>query len=186
MSRASSIWTPDGEVSIKPSGMKKPDMGELIGMVESMMAKREQEKKPVIESRYIVPTEKIDLAITFWKPRYFDYMVDGRHLNGIEAFDLGNEKKNPKPNKVPFIAMCNLMALEALKIMGDESPTEEHADLLALGSGKERVVAAFWKEMFAPTMFQAEWAWSAALAVMAGSPVAMSELLDNYIEQLPD
>ena len=77
------------------------------------------------------------------------------------------------------------MALEAITMMGNNIPTSAHATLLAYATEREKEVAGFWKDNFAPTEFQVEWAWAAALAVMAGDPSATAELLDNYRDQLP-
>jgi hypothetical protein len=81
--------------------------------------------------------------------------------------------------------MSNLMALEAIKIMGEQMPTAEKAALLAFASDREKEIAVFWKDMFAPTEFQAQWAWQAVLAVLVGNPAAQNEILVNYKEQLP-
>jgi hypothetical protein len=139
-----------------------------------------------ISQRVRLEGRKIDEAVSFWKPIYLSYTVEGRLLNGIEAYDLGDDKlQNGKADKAPYIAMCNLMALEAIRMMGDNWPTIEDAEQLSAGTDKERDVADFWKKTFSPTMFQVKWAWAAAMAVLAGNPGAIRELLYQYKDQLP-
>jgi hypothetical protein len=179
------VWTPEGEVAVSSSGVSNPSVHELGAIFEQFAKERSKDREPVVATRIHIPDDKVDLAITFWKPKYFDYLVDGRHLNGIEAYDLGDPKKTERPNQVPYIAMCNLMALEAVRKMGDQSPTTEDADLLIFGTEREREIADFWKQTFAPTLFQSQWAWKGALAIMAGSKIAFSEFLENYRDQLP-
>lgn len=172
---------PDGEKkNIDPVAMER-----LYEMVQQRM--RTDEGHAVLEKRVSVHTRKVDAALSFWKPIYFGHSVEGRLLNGIEAYELGDPKKTmgTKCDKAPYIAMCNLMALEAIKMMGDQMPTAEKGILLAYASDREKDIARFWKDMFAPTEFQAEWAWKAVLAVLAGNPAAAHELLENYRLQLP-
>ena len=139
-----------------------------------------------ISQRVGVPMDRVDGAISFWKALYFAETVQGRLLSGIEAYELGDEKiHHSRANKTPYIAMCNLMALEAIKMMGDAWPTMETAENLMFGSEREQDIADFWKQTFAPTSFQANWAWAAVMAVLAGEPSSTSELLYQYREQLP-
>ena len=160
-------------------------MAEVFAAV--IQAKASQEGKAAIAQKVEVSRRKVESAISFWKPIYFNRTIDGRLLNGIEAYELGDPAKTPgtKCDKAPYIAMCNLMALEAIIMMGENMPTSAHATLLAYATEREKEIAGFWKKTFAPTEFQVEWAWSAALSVMAGEPHATAELLDNYREQLP-
>ena len=137
-----------------------------------------------IAQRVAVPMDRVEQAITFWKPLYVNVKSEGRLLNGIEAFELGKDDR-VHPEKTPYIAMCNLMALEALKIMGDAWPTVESPESLMHGGEREKLVADYWKKTFAPTIHQASWAWSAVMAVMAGNPPATSEILYKFREQLP-
>jgi hypothetical protein len=172
---------PDGE----KKGIDPVAMERLYEMVQQRM--RSDEGHAVIEKRVSIHTRKVDSAISFWKPIYFNHSREGRLLNGIEAYELGDEKRTPGSacDKAPYIAMCNLMALEAIKMMGDQMPTAEKGILLAYASEREKEISQFWKEMFAPTEFQAEWAWKGVLAVLAGNPAAAHELLENYRSQLP-
>ena len=140
---------------------------------------------PVIAQRVKVSPASLEMAISFWKPIYFSQEKDGRLLNGIEAYELGDEKITPEPNKAPYIAMCNLMALEAIRMMGDDMPFAKTVALLVVGTEREKDIADFWQTSFSPTAFQAEWAWRACLAVMAGEPIATKELLEDYRQQLP-
>lgn len=172
---------PDGEKKgIDPIAMER-----LYEMVQQSM--RSAEGEAVIEKRVTVHAQKIEQALLFWKPIYFGHSREGRLLNGIEAYELGDPKKTPdsRCDQAPFIAMCNLMALEAMRMMGNQMPTAEKAILLAYASDREKEISAFWKNMFAPTEFQAEWAWKAVLAVVAGNPAAHAEMLENYRQQLP-
>ena len=148
---------------------------------------RTNENIAAIHRRVYVEPDKVDAAISFWKKVYFETTIEGRFLNGIEAYELGDEKKTPgaKCDKGPYIAMCNLMALEAIKMMSDQMPTAEDANMLAFASDREKEISVFWKQVFAPTAFQAEWAWKAVLAVLVGNPAAKSEILVNYRDQLP-
>ena len=135
----------------------------------------------------------IEEAISFWRNVYLGTTVgkgsEARHLNGSEAYKLGSEEGAAelelKMDKAPYIAMCNLMALEALKMMGDQMPTTPEAAHLAFASEREKEICDFWHQTFAPTSFQAEWGWKAALSVMAGEPYSTEELLSNYKVQLP-
>jgi hypothetical protein len=77
------------------------------------------------------------------------------------------------------------MALEALKRMGDAMPTTRDATHLAFAEEREAEICDFWHKSFAPTAFQAEWAWKATLAVMAGEPHSTEEMLGNFKVQLP-
>lgn len=191
----SSLLGPDGfpigqaGKSIRPDkeskGIDPAAMQRLYEMIEQRM--KSDERIAVLDKRVSIHSRKIDAALSFWKPLYFSHSREGRLLNGIEAYELGDERKThgSKCNKTPYIAMCNLMALEALKRMGDQMPTAEKGVLLGYASDREKHIAEFWKLTFAPTEFQAEWAWKSVLAVLAGNPAAMSELLENYRLQLP-
>lgn len=171
---------------ILPGSMAtNPTIDQIGQTFEDMHFAKEREVEGIISQRVHVPPDKIELALAFWKPLYLDTTIEGRHLNGVEAHDMGNETKYETPNKVPFIAMCNIMALEALLRMGDDMPTVEHPTNMVFGTQREIEIADFWKRTFAPILLQAEWAWCAALAVMAGDPVATSELLENFKDQLP-
>lgn len=139
----------------------------------------------VIGQRARIPNDKVEAAVSFWKPIYFSVTAEGRLLNGVEAYDLGNAEHQVHPDKAIYIAMCNLMALTALRMMGDSWPTMEDAADLAAGTERERDIAGFWKNTYAPTLFQARWAWSAVMAVLAGDPTATKELIYNYKDQLP-
>ncbi len=143
----------------------------------------------IISQKVTIPRAKIERAIQFWKPRYFDYTVEdkegSRLLNGIEAYELGDPKLHDPPNPVPYIAMCNLMALEALIRIGEQGPTTEKADRLGYGSEREKDISDFWKNTFAPTSFQANWAWTAVMAVLAGEPYSTADMIDRFQEQLP-
>lgn len=182
---------PIGQVgkSVRPDGDRKGIDLEAVGRLYEMIEQRlrSDEGKAAIERRVSIHSRKVEAAISFWKPIYFSKVVDGRLLNGIEAYQLGDESRTAQSecDKAPYIAMCNLMALEAIRMMGDQMPTAEKAVLLAYASDREKEIAVFWKEIFSPTEFQAEWAWKAALSVLAGDPVATSEILDNYKLQLP-
>jgi hypothetical protein len=181
---------PIGRVGESTSGIgrERPDIEKLAEVYAAVIqAKASKEGKTVLSQQVSVNRRKVDTATAFWKPRYFDIHVDGRHLNGIEAYELGDPEKTPaaKVNPSVYIAMCNLMALEAITMMGANMPTSAQATLLAYATEREKEIAGFWKDNFAPTEFQVEWAWAAALAVMAGDPSATAELLDNYRDQLP-
>ena len=174
--------------SLAPDKVGGLDFGDLERLYEVVMQRARSNKGiAAIEKRVYVQPAKVDAAIAFWKPIYFNVTIDGRLINGIEAYELGDEKKTPgvKCNKAPYIAMANLMALEAIKIMGEQMPTAEKAVLLAFASDREKEIAVFWKNMFAPTEFQAQWAWQAVLAVLVGNPAAQDEILVNYKQQLP-
>jgi len=174
--------------SVVPDKVGGLDFGDLERLYEVVMQRARSNKGiAAIEKRVYVQPAKVDAAIAFWKPIYFNVTIDGRLINGIEAYELGDEKKTPgvKCDKAPYIAMSNLMALEAIKIMGEQMPTAEKAALLAFASDREKEIAVFWKDMFAPTEFQAQWAWQAVLAVLVGNPAAQNEILVNYKEQLP-
>jgi len=191
------IWVPDSvEAEEKRDRIeRKTSAGHALntGTLESAMAefeaiqqaKGEKPEHGVLYSRVSVPMDKVEKTLAFWKPIYFDVTKEGRHLNGIEAYELGDPKISPRPSQAPYIAMCNIMALEALRRMGDDNPTRLDARVLGSGSEKEKDIAAFWKDTFHPTAFQAEWAWKAAMAVMAGDPAASREMFDNYRGQLP-
>ena len=182
---------PIGQVgkSIRPDketkGIDPIAMERLYEMVQQSMLSAEG--VAIIEKRVTVHARKIEQALAFWKPIYFGHSREGRLLNGIEAYELGDPNKTPDSScdKAPFIAMCNLMALEAMRMMGQQMPTAEKAILLAYASDREKEISAFWKNMFAPTEFQAEWAWKSVLAVLAGNPAAHAEMLENYKNQLP-
>ena len=136
-------------------------------------------------SRVKLDMAKIDSAVTFWKPHYLEYTTDGRHLNGIEAYLLGDPKNNEVPNPIPYIAMCNLMALEGMRRMNEQTPTTCNVHKLPFGSPREKELADFWKKSFAPTKFQSEWAWSGVLSVMIGEPNATHDLIEQPFLQLP-
>lgn len=162
------------------------DVGEHLAKLDQAKEDETNEsKESIISQRVAVPLAKIDAAVAFWKPIYFSATIDGRHLNGVEAYNLGDPAKSDHPDQGPCIALMNLMALEALRIMGDEWPTVEDPQTMVFGIEREQKIADFWKQTFAPTLFQAQWAWAAALAVMAGAPGATAEILDNYADQLP-
>ena len=165
--------------------MDAAELGRLYEVIQQRMASMKGEA--ILDKREFVPRKKVEEALSFWKPLYFNVTVEDRHLNGIEAYELGDPEKTKgtKCNKAPYIAMCNIMALEALLMMGEQMPTAEEGVLLAYASDREKEIAQFWKESFAPTEFQAEWAWKAALGVMSGNKIAISELLENYKDQLP-
>jgi hypothetical protein len=177
------IYTPDGKVAVRPTTVGPDGVDDVVETLRQLNS-ADKEIAPVISQRVHVQPEKIERAISFWKPRYFDYIVEGRHLNGVEAYVLGDPSKTEHPNPVPYIAMCNLMALEALRMMGNQLPTVENPELMMLGSEREREISDFWKKCFAPTLFQVQWAWSAAMAVMAGEPGATAEILENYAHQI--
>lgn len=166
-------------------GIDPVAMERLYEMVQQSM--RSEEGYAVLDKRVSVPNRKVETALSFWKRIYFSHEVEGRLLNGIEVYELGDPKKTPdsRCDKAPYIAMCNIMALEAIIMMGNEMPTAEKAILLAYASDREKEISKFWKVAFAPTEFQAEWAWKAALAVLAGNPAAINEMLDEYRLQLP-
>ena len=108
-------------------------------------------------------------------------------MNGIEAHEMGNPKRHDDPlqaNHVPFIAMCNLMALEAVKMLGEQNPTTTNCHKLANGSDREKEISDFWKKTFQPIALQAEWAWSAVLALISGSEDAWDQIINNHHEQL--
>lgn len=137
-------------------------------------------------NRKPVDMGKVETAIAFWKNVYFSVLVDEKRLlNGIEAYELGDPAKHEKPNPAPYIAMCNLMALEGLRKLGQENPSTTNPHRMLFGSDREQEIAGFWKNSFAPTLFQCEWAWSAILGLIGGNPVAIREMLTNYKEQLP-
>jgi hypothetical protein len=161
------------------------DPMDLIRAIEQKQ--KTMKGEAAIARREHVSIRKVEEAISFWKRVYFGTTAEGRLLNGIEAYELGDPKRTPaaKVDKGPYIAMCNLMALEAVKMMGDHMPTSEDAITLAFATDREREIAKFWKDNFAPTEFQVEWAWKGALAVMAGEPTATNEILEEYKSQLP-
>ncbi len=162
------------------------DVGEHLAKLEQdKLDEALDSKEGVISQRVVIPLAKIEQALLFWKPIYLSVTIDGRHLNGIEAYNLGDPTKTDQPNQGPCIALCNLMALEAIRMMGDTMPTVEDPQSMVFGTEREQQIADFWKGTFAPTLFQAQWAWAAALAVMAGEPAATAELLETYTEQLP-
>jgi len=181
---------PVGRVGESQSVTNAPptDIEEMARLYEAVQqAQHSMKGDPALSDRVRVSLDKVEEAITFWKPVYFNRMVDGRQMNGIEAFELGDPEKTPgtKCDKGPYIAMCNLMALEAIKMMGDQMPTAHKGIMLAYASDREKEIAKFWKDTFAPTEFQSEWAWTACLGVLSGSKVATIELLDRYRDQLP-
>jgi hypothetical protein len=147
----------------------------------------------IIAQRVNVPLELIEKAILFWKNIYLETTLEeggqARHLNGKEAHKLGTFEGATElgllEDKGPYIAMCNLMALEAMRMMGQQMPTTADSGNLAFASEREKEICEFWHETFAPTAFQAEWAWKAALSVMCGEPYSTEEMLGNYKSQLP-
>jgi len=167
------------------NGINYEDMNRLYEVILQRL--KTNRKEGAIHRRIHISMQKVESAIAFWKKIYFENTIEGRFMNGIEAYELGDPVKTPgvKCDKGPYIAMCNLMALEAIRMMGDEMPTAEKAELLAFASDREKEISAFWKEVFAPTVFMAEWSWKAVLAVLVGNPAAISEILDNYQVQLP-
>jgi hypothetical protein len=137
--------------------------------------------------RVRVPMGKIDQLISFWKDKYFRFTIEGRHMNGLEVEQLANPKTFEDPreaNYVPYVAMCNLMLLEALRLLGEDNPSTTNCHKLAFGSEKEMAIADLWKKNFQPLAFQAEWAWAGALAILVGEPQSWSDIIDNYHEQL--
>lgn len=163
------------------------DFGKFELLRAIQQAKKSTDGEAALSRREHIPPDKIEEAISFWKPIYFSRTIEGRHLNGIEAYELGDPSKTNggEVERGPYIAMCNLMALEAIRMLGDNMPTAEDPNLFAFATENEREIADFWKKNFAPTKFQAEWAWHAALAVLSGSEIAYDEMLVNYKEQLP-
>ncbi len=170
---------------LKPSNPNIIDVGEAIVNIDEH--KGDKPLEAIIPQRMHIQSEHIERATQFWKPLYFNIRSEGRLLNGIEAYELGDDKirAGKQPDKIPYIAMSNLMALEALRLLGDTWPTVEAPEELMFGTDREKLVADFWKDTFAPTAFQANWAWSGVLAVLAGEPGATRELLYAYKEQLP-
>lgn len=172
-----SIQLPDDHPQIDPM--------DLIRAIEQR--RKTLKEIPAIARRAPVSIKGVEKAIAFWKKVYFANTVEGRLLNGIEAYELGDPKKTPATmvDKAPYIAMCNLMALEAIRRMGESMPTSEDAVTLAFATEREKEISKFWKENFAPTSFQVEWAWKAALSVMAGEPHSTKEMLEDFKHQLP-
>jgi hypothetical protein len=184
--RYTSVWTPDGEHKVEASSkVGQPGVKELCDIYEQMAVDKNHEPDPIIVNRIRVPLDKVDRALAFWRPRYYEYTVENRNLNGIEAYDIGDPTKNDDPNPVPYIAMCNIMALEALVIMGESMPSVEDADKLLFGTDREKLIAKHWKETYACTSFQATWAVKSYLAILAGNKIAYQELLERYADQLP-
>ena len=146
-----------------------------------------------ISQRVHVSPSKIETALTFWKNILFSTTIEdggkARQLNGREAYELGTEAGatalKKKMDKAPYIAMCNIMALEGIRMMGDQMPTTTSIANIGFASEREQEVCDFWHRTFAPTSFQADWAWNAALSVMAGEPHSTRELLDDYESQIP-
>ena len=155
--------------------------------------KEAEYEEGIIAQRVHVPLKLVEEAILFWKNIYLETTVeDGgktRYLNGKEAYKLGTFEGAAQmgllEDKGVFIGMCNLMALEAIRMMGDQMPTTADSGNLAFASEREKEICDFWHETFAPTEFQAEWAWKAALSVMCGEPHSTEEMLGNYKAQLP-
>ncbi len=169
---------------LKPNKLGMMDVGEAIVDIDNR--KGEVPIESIINQRVSISSAAVDNAIVFWKPLYFTVTSEGRHLNGIEAYELGDDKLRVHPDKTPYIAMSNLMVLEALKLMGDTYPTVEAPEEMMYGTEREKLICQFWKDTFAPTAFQANWAWAAVLAVLSGNPEsATREILYNYREQLP-
>jgi hypothetical protein len=175
------------QVPTNPLGgsMDPVELGRMYDAIQQRMASAKGEA--ILTNRASVNRQKVDSALSFWKPVYFGVSVEDRLMNGIEAYELGDPEKTKgiKCNKGPYIAMCNIMALEAILMMGEQMPTAEEGVLLAYASDREKDVCKFWKEVFAPTEFQVQWAWKAALGVMSGNKIAISELLEVYQDQLP-
>lgn len=165
--------------------MDPVELGRLYDAIQQRIASAKGEA--ILTQLKQAPRRKVEGAISFWKPVYFSVSVEDRLMNGIEAYELGDPEKTKgtKCNKGPYIAMCNLMALEALLMMGEQMPTAEEGVLLPYASDREKEIAQFWKETFAPTEFQVQWAWKAALGVLSGNKIAIAELLENYKDQLP-
>lgn len=177
-----------GESMVPSSDVNLQDVAEMARLHEAAQQIRlSMNDEPALSKRVPVPLEKIEEAIAFWKPVYFNHTVENRQLNGIEAYELGDPEKTPgsECDKGPYIAMCNLMALEAVKMMGDQMPTAHRGIMLAYASDREKEICKFWKDTFAPTEFQTDWAWSACLGALSGAQVATIELLDRYRDQLP-
>jgi hypothetical protein len=182
---------PVGEVgkSQTPVGpgqsMDPVELGRLYDAIQQRIASARGEA--VLDNLAQVSRKDVEAAISFWKPIYFSVSVEGRLMNGIEAYELGDpdKTKGTKCNKAPYIAMCNLMALEGLLMIGEQMPTAEEGVLLCYASDREKEIAEFWKETFAPTEFQVQWAWKAVLGVKAGNKIAIAEILQNYKDQLP-
>jgi hypothetical protein len=158
---------------------------DIVRILENIQREKDSETKKIIAQRVPLDLARIERAIEFWKNVYFSEKKDGRFLNGIEAYELGDRKITPVPNQAVFIAMSNLMALEALKMMGNHWPTTPDAQMLAFATEQEKEVADFWHKQFAPLAFQAEWAWKACLSVMAGEPHSTNDLLVQFRDQLP-
>jgi len=174
--------------SVAGSDPNSMDPFELARLYEAtLQAKASRAEEASIAKRVSVSKKELEEAVSFWKPIYFNRTVEGRQLNGIEAYELGDPKKTPGTacDMGPYIAMCNLMALEAIRMMGDAMPTAHKGVMLAYASDREREIAKFWKDTFAPTEFQSEWAWTACLGVISGNEIARAEILTRYREQLP-
>lgn len=166
--------------------LNKLDLEQAYRLFDSLDSKRgTHPEESCIAQHVAVPMDKVDSAINFWKPLYFNVTTEGRLLSGIETYELGDPKHRVHPDKAPYIAQCNLMALEAIKMMGDHWPTVEDPQDFVFGSEREKEVAKFWKDTFAPTLFQTQWAWTGVMAVLAGEPMATRELLYDYKDQLP-
>lgn len=166
--------------------LNKEGLADAADLMAELERRDAIETGAVIAQRVHLPGERIEAATAFWKKIYYSITAEGRTLNGVEAYDLGDDKMQDHPEKVIYIAMCNLMAIDAIRIMGDTWPTIDDAMYLFKGTERERDLADFWKKNYAPTLFQAKWAWAAALGVMAGNPAAMNEILYNFKLQLPD
>lgn len=179
----SSILGPDGKPIVH--GAPTSYVKQALAYDEQIQNEDQAYLELLKRKRIKTPMDKVEKSISFWKPLYFDYLIEGRHINGIEAHELGNPERNEKPNPVPFIAMCNLMALEALRMLGDDTPTTTNPHKLATGSEKEQAIADFWKKSFQPLALQAEWAWSGVLAILVGEPYSWKELLLYPQNQLP-
>lgn len=177
-----------GESRIVSPDRPSMDVSEMARLFEAVVQRKDSIKgEAALSERVHVPVSKVNDAISFWKPVYFDRTIEGRQINGIEAYEMGDPEKTDGTacDQGPYIAMCNLMALEAIKMMGDQMPTAHKGVMLPYASEREQEIAKFWKETFAPTEFQCDWAWTACLGVLSGSQVATLEILDKYRDQLP-
>lgn len=182
---------PIGEVgkSQTPIGpgqdMDPVELGRLYDAIQQRIASTRGEA--VLSRLKHVPRRKVEEAVSFWKPVYFSVSTEDRLINGIEAYELGDPEKTKgvKCSKGPYIAMCNLMALEGILMMGEQMPTAEKGVMLCYASDREKEIAVFWKDTFAPTEFQVDWAWSGVLGVLSGNKIAISEILENYKDQIP-
>jgi hypothetical protein len=132
-----------GESKAPGADRLPPDIEKMAEIFAAVIqAQNSKAGKAVLAQKVSVPMRKVESALSFWKPIYFNAAVEGRHLNGIEAYELGDPKKTPgvKCDKGPYIAMCNLMALEAIMMMGENMPTSAQATLLAYATDREKEI----------------------------------------------